>query len=56
MYYWAALFLLVALICGIFGFGGVGFASAGASQILFAIFLSLGIAALVARIAEGSSD
>lgn len=36
---WALTFLLVALIAGIFGFGGVASASMGIAQVLFFIFL-----------------
>lgn len=36
---WALTFLLVALIAGVFGFGGVASASMGIAQVLFFIFL-----------------
>lgn len=36
---WALTFLLVALLAGIFGFGGVASASMGIAQVLFFIFL-----------------
>lgn len=49
MLYWAAMFLVIALISGLFGFGGIASASAGIAQILFYIFLALFIIALVAR-------
>ena len=39
MLYWAVIFFIVALIAGVFGFGGVAAASAGIAQILFYIFL-----------------
>lgn len=39
MLYWAVIFFIVALIAGIFGFGGVAAASAGMAQILFFVFL-----------------
>lgn len=49
MLHWALTFLGIALIAGIFGFGGIASASAGIAQILFVIFLVLFGVALVAR-------
>jgi uncharacterized membrane protein YtjA (UPF0391 family) len=39
MLYWTLVFLLIALVAGLFGFGGIASASAGIAKILFAIFL-----------------
>lgn len=39
MLYWAVIFLIVAIISGIFGFGGIATTSAGIAQILFFIFV-----------------
>lgn len=47
MLYWAAIFLFVAFICGIFGFGGLASLAAGTSQLLAVLFLGLCLAALV---------
>ncbi|MCA8884497.1 MAG: DUF1328 domain-containing protein [Rhodobacteraceae bacterium] len=49
MLYWAVVFFVVAIIAGVFGFGGVASASVGIAQILFFIFLVLFVIALVAR-------
>ncbi len=49
MLYWTAIFLVVALIAAVFGFGGIASASAGIAQILFFIFISLFVFTLVAR-------
>jgi uncharacterized membrane protein YtjA (UPF0391 family) len=38
---WALVFLVVALIAGLFGFTGIAVASAGIAQILFYIFVAL---------------
>jgi len=38
---WALVFLVVALIAGLFGFTGLAVASAGIAQILFYIFVVL---------------
>lgn len=45
---WTLIFLAVALVAGLFGFGGIATASAGIAQILFAVFLVLFLVALVA--------
>jgi uncharacterized membrane protein YtjA (UPF0391 family) len=44
---WTLIFLVVALIAGVFGFGGIASASAGIAQILFGIFVALFIASLI---------
>ncbi|GGC14060.1 hypothetical protein GCM10011363_33260 [Marivita lacus] len=49
MLYWAAIFLVIALIAAVFGFGGIASASAGIAQILFVVFLVLFIATLIMR-------
>lgn len=53
MLYWAAVFFIIALIAGVFGFGGVASASAGIAQILFFIFLVVFISSLVLHFAKG---
>lgn len=50
MLYWAAIFFVIALVAGIFGFGGVASASVGIAQILFFIFIALFAIALIARL------
>lgn len=49
MMHWALIFLAIALIAGIFGFGGIASASAGIAQVLFFIFLVLFLGAVVVR-------
>jgi uncharacterized membrane protein YtjA (UPF0391 family) len=39
MLYYALVFLVLAIIAGIFGFGGIMLASAGIAKILFIVFL-----------------
>ena len=51
---WALVFLLIAIVAGIFGFGGIAAASATIAKILFGIFLVLFIGALVIGLAIGS--
>ncbi len=46
MLYWTLVFLAVALVAGLFGFGGVASASAGIAKILFAVFIVLFLVSL----------
>lgn len=48
MLYWTVVFLVVALIAGLFGFGGIASASAGIAKILFGVFIVLFLVSLVA--------
>jgi uncharacterized membrane protein YtjA (UPF0391 family) len=43
---WAVVFLIIAIIAGIFGFTGIEAASATIAKVLFGIFLFLFISAL----------
>jgi uncharacterized membrane protein YtjA (UPF0391 family) len=45
---WALMFLVVALIAAVFGFGGIAVAAAGIAKILFYLFLVLFLVSLVA--------
>ncbi len=54
MLYWALAFFVIALIAGLFGFGGIASASAGIAQILFFVFLALFAAAVIMRLVRGS--
>ncbi|MGH6725668.1 MAG: DUF1328 domain-containing protein [Pseudolabrys sp.] len=51
---WAVVFLLIAIVAGIFGFTGVEQASATIAKWLFGIFLLLFIGALVIGLAIGA--
>jgi uncharacterized membrane protein YtjA (UPF0391 family) len=46
MLYWALLFLVVAIVAGIFGFGGIAATASSIAQVLFFIFLVLFIVSL----------
>lgn len=48
MLYWALLFLVVAIIAGLFGFGGIAQAATGFARILFLFFIVLFLVSLVA--------
>jgi uncharacterized membrane protein YtjA (UPF0391 family) len=41
MLYWALMFLLIALVAAVFGFGGIASTAAGIAQILFVVALVL---------------
>ena len=49
MLYYALVFLIIALVAGMLGFGFVAFAAAGIAKICFFIFLILFIASLIAH-------
>ena len=51
---WAVIFLIIAIIAGLFGFTGVEQASATIAQWLFGIFLVLFVGALAIGLALGS--
>ena len=51
---WAVVFLLIAIVAGVFGFTGIAAASATIAKILFGIFLVLFIGALAIGLAIGS--
>lgn len=51
---WAFVFLVIAIIAGLFGFAGVEAASATIAKWLFGIFLVLFVAALVIGLVIGS--
>lgn len=54
MLYWTIIFLVIALVAGLFGFGGIATASAGIAKILFAIFLVLFLVSLVFGVIRGA--
>lgn len=51
---WAVVFLIIAIVAGIFGFTGVEQASASIAKVLFGIFLVLFIGALALGLFLGS--
>lgn len=50
MLYWALMFLVVALIAALFGFGGIAATATGIAQVLFIVALVLFVASLLAAI------
>ncbi len=49
---WALVFLVVALIAGLFGFGFIASTAAGVAKILFFVFLVLFLVSLVFNLAR----
>lgn len=49
---WTLMFLVVALIAAVFGFGGIAMAAAGIAKILFYLFLVLFLVSLIAGLAK----
>ena len=52
MLYWAFVFLVIALIAGVLGFGGVMATAAGIAQILFFVFLVVFAVSLIMGLAS----
>lgn len=52
MLYWAAVFFIIALIAGIFGFGGIAAASSGVAQVLFFLFLIGAVISIILHFAR----
>jgi uncharacterized membrane protein YtjA (UPF0391 family) len=52
---WAAIFLLIAIVAGVFGFTGVEEASATIAKVLFGIFLVLFLGAVFIGLFIGRS-
>jgi uncharacterized membrane protein YtjA (UPF0391 family) len=48
MLYWALMFLVVALVAALFGFGGIASTATGIAQVLFVVALVLFVASLLA--------
>jgi uncharacterized membrane protein YtjA (UPF0391 family) len=46
MLYWAVMFLVIALVAAVFGFGGIASTATGMAQILFVIALVLFVISL----------
>ncbi|MBF0306827.1 MAG: DUF1328 domain-containing protein [Alphaproteobacteria bacterium] len=53
MLYWAAVFLVIALVAALFGFGAIASAAADIAQILFFVFLVLFVVALLVGLFRG---
>jgi uncharacterized membrane protein YtjA (UPF0391 family) len=47
MLYWAVVFFIVAIVAGVFGFGGISAAATDIAQILFFVFIVLFVLSLI---------
>lgn len=54
MLWWAFIFLIIALIAGLFGFTDLSAASAGVAKILFAVFTLIFLGALALGLVAAS--
>ncbi len=50
---WAVIFLVIAIIAAIFGFGGIAGASVGIAKTLFYVFLAIFILSLLFGMGRG---
>lgn len=48
MLHWSLVFFVLALVAGVFGFGGIAASAAGIGKILFVGFLIIALVSLVA--------
>ncbi len=55
MLYWALMFLLVALVAAVFGFGGIASTATGMAQILFVVALVLFVVSMFAGFVRRNS-
>ena len=53
MLYWALVFLVVAVIAGLLGFGVIASAAVGIAKILFFLFLLMFVVTLIAGVLAG---
>lgn len=51
---WTLVFLGVALVAGLFGFGGIASVSAGMVKVLFTVFIVLFVASLIFGVVRGA--
>jgi uncharacterized membrane protein YtjA (UPF0391 family) len=52
MLYWTIVFLIIALVSGVLGFGGIAGTAMGIAQVLFVIFLVLFLVSLILSLAR----
>ncbi len=52
MLYWAVVFLIIAIIAALFGFGVIASAAAGIAKILFFLFLVVFLLSLIMGLAR----
>ncbi|MFO0614139.1 MAG: DUF1328 family protein [Polyangiaceae bacterium] len=52
MFKWTLIFLVVAIVAAVFGFGGIAGAAAGIAKILFFVALALAAASFIANLGK----
>ncbi|MFP4600836.1 MAG: DUF1328 domain-containing protein [Persicimonas sp.] len=52
---WIVIFLVLALVAALFGWGGIASGAAGIAQVLFFVFLALLVISFVVRAVRGQS-
>jgi uncharacterized membrane protein YtjA (UPF0391 family) len=52
MLYYAAVFLVIALVAALFGFGGIAAGAVGVAKVLFFIFAVMFVVSLIAGLAR----
>ena len=52
MLYWAVIFLVLALVAAVFGFGGIAAAATTIAQVLFFVFLVVFLISLITGLAR----
>jgi uncharacterized membrane protein YtjA (UPF0391 family) len=53
MLYYALVFLVIAVVAGLLGFGYIAFAAAGIAKVLFFIFVVLFLISLISHLGRG---
>jgi len=53
MLHWTVIFLLIAIVAAVFGFGGIAVAAAGIAKLLFFVFLVLFLVSLIKGLGSG---
>jgi len=53
MLYYSLVFLVVAIVAGLLGFGAIAFAAAGIAKLLFFIFLILFLVSMITHLGRG---
>jgi uncharacterized membrane protein YtjA (UPF0391 family) len=52
MLYWAVVFLIIALVAALFGFGGIAAAAVGIARFLFFLFVVIFVVTLILGLAR----
>ena len=52
MLYWAVVFLIIALVAALFGFGGIAATSVGIARFLFFLFVVIFVVTLIVGLAR----